>query len=207
MRTGHALFLAMLSFALVSSAQAQTRVSFRAIVHVGESYAHPIGHGLVFSIDQEDQGSWNFQVKPSQENSDDYTACLDSPVLHGPSTTDLLAWRFVADADAGYIEQLPARKTFSFILTAADQKYECANQNAMYESFQRSQGSGKEGDYSGLPDYRPRPVAHGTAVIESVMLKPNQNGNNSEFQEVTMRVVIRYPHRKRTSSASRTRAR
>lgn len=186
----------MLSFALVSSAQAQTIVSFKAIVHVGESYAHPIGHDLMFSIDQENQGSWNFQVKPLQGSSDDYTACLDSPVLHGPSTKDLLAWRFVPDADAGYVEHLPVKKTFSFVLTAADQKYECANQNAIYESFQRSQASGKEEDYSGLPHYRPRPAAAGTAVIESVMLKPNQNGNNSEFQEVTMRVVIRYPHRK-----------
>ena len=174
-------------------ARAQTPVNFNATIHTGESYTHPIGRGLFFSVKQDDGGSWNFQVKPSETSSESYTDCLTSPVMHGPNTTDLLAWRFAAAANPDWAEHLPAQKRFSFVTTAADQKYECAEQQAMYNSFQRSQARSADPDYSGLPHYRPRPHGSGEAVVTSLKLKPGLTKENAEFAEVTLHVSIRLP--------------
>ena len=200
MRVGLALLLATASALTCSAARAQAHVSFEAIIHVGESYSHPIGHGLFFSIEQDDQVSWNFQVKPSRNSSESFISCLDSPVMHGPDTEDLLAWRFTPTA-AGYAEHLPVHKDFSFVTTAADQTYECAEQSAMYDSFQRSQSSGSEESYNGLPHYKPRPQGKGEVKVESVKLKPGLRSKNAEFEQVTLHVSIQFPIRKRPTSA------
>ncbi len=205
MRVGLNLFLIMFSVSISSTARAQSSVSFEAIIHVGESYVHPIGHGLFFSLEQDDHGSWNFQVKPSRSSSESYIDCLGSPVMHGPDTIDMLAWRFAPDADAGWAEHTPTQKRFSFVTTAADQKYECAEEHAIYDSFQRSQSSGTEEDYSGLPHYRPRPQGKGQAVVESVTLKPGLSSKDAEFEQVTLHVSIQFPIRRRPTSARSSR--
>src|SRR5947208_3523602 len=101
MRMGLSLILRTVVVAFVSTAQAQTSVRFTAVIHAGESYTHAIGHGLFFSLEQIDRSSWNFEVKPSRNSTENYTDCLGSPVLHGPATTDLLAWRFAPGAEPG----------------------------------------------------------------------------------------------------------
>lgn len=187
------LFVKSVCCALVAvTLQAQTSVAFKATVRAGEAYTHPIGHGLYFTLDQVDGGDWNFQVKPSNNIKDSYTDCLGSPFLHGPATTDLTAWRFAPGADAGWAEHSPSIKQFVFVTTAADQKYECAESNAMYDSFQRSQGK-EDADYSGLPHYKPRPLGQGDVIVTSVALKPGLTGENAEFQQVTLYVKIRFP--------------
>lgn len=176
--------------------QAQTSADFKATVRAGESYTHSIGHGLYFALVQSDRGDWNFQVKPSKDSKDNYTDCLGSPVLHGPATIDLSAWRFAPGADADWAERIPARKQFSFVTTAADQKYECAESHAIYSSFQRSQAKGEDPDYSGLPHYKPRPLGHGNVIVTSVVLKPGLSDKNAEFEQVTLYVKVRFPNRR-----------
>lgn len=159
--------------------QAQTSVGFKATVRAGEGYTHSIGHGLYFALVQSDRGDWNFQVKPSKDSK------------------DLSAWRFAPGADAGWAERIPARKQFSFVTTAADQKYECAESKAIYDSFQRSQAKGEDPDYSGLPHYKSRPLGDGNVIVRSVALKPGLSDKNAEFEQVTLYVKVRFPtHRK-----------
>ena len=188
------LFFQSVCCALVAvTLQAQTSVAFRATVRAGEVYTHSIGHGLYFTLDQLDGGDWNFQVKSSNNSKDGYTDCLGSPFLHGPATMDLTAWRFAPGADAGWAEHSPARKQFGFVTTAADQKYECAESTAMYDSLQRSQAKGEDPDYSGLPHYKPRPLGHGDVIVTSVALKPGLTDENAEFEQVTLYVKVRFP--------------
>jgi hypothetical protein len=193
----HLFFQNVCCALLAVTMQAQTSVGFKAIVRAGEGYTHSIGHGLYFALVQSDRGDWNFQVKPSKDSKDNYTACLGSPFLHGPATIDLSAWRFAPGADAGWAERIPARKQFSFVTTAADQKYECAESKAIYDSFQRSQAKGEDPDYSGLPHYKSRPLGDGSVIVRSVALKPGLSDKNAEFEQVTLYVKVRFPtHRK-----------
>ena len=198
MRQKFHLFFQNVCCALVAvTMQAQTSVGFKATVRAGEGYTHSIGHGLYFALVQSDRGDWNFQVKPSKDSKDSYTDCLGSPVLHGPTTIDLSAWRFAPGADAGWAERIPARKQFSFVTTAADQKYECAESNAIYNSFKRSQAKGEDPDYGGLPHYKPRPLGHGNVIVTSVALKPGLSDKNAEFEQVTLYVKVRFPTRRK----------
>jgi hypothetical protein len=184
----------LLAFAVL---HAQAPVRFSADVRAGESYIHPIGHGLFFVLDQEDDGDWNFQIKPSPGSPENYTACLESPFLHGPATVDLTAWRFAPDADAGWAEHIPSKKQFVFVTNATDQKYECAESSALYDTYQRSQAAGKDEDYSGgLPHYRPRPVGRGDVIVTSVALRPGLTGQDAKFEHVTLQITVTFPNDK-----------
>jgi hypothetical protein len=177
---------------------AQTSVRFTATVRAGDSYVHPIGHGLYFAVDQTDGGAWDFQVKPSKDSREDYSGCLGSPMLHGPETVDLLAWRFAPGADPGWAEHTPASKPIAFVTNAADQKYECAESDAVYNSFQQSQSKGKDPDYSGLRNYKPRPLGQGRVIIRSLTLKPGLTGTDAEFEQITMEIEVTFPGRGKT---------
>ena len=185
---------------LVAVAKGQVPVHFRAKIHARESFIHPIGHGLFFVVEQSDAGDWNFLVKPSRPTKpsldvrESYTACLESPFKHGPRTQDLVAWRFAQDADPVWAEPIPARKNVSFTTNAANQRYECAESDALYNTFQSAQSAGRDADYSGsLPHYKSRPVGHARVVISSVALKPDPSGQNAEFESVTLQVTVTFP--------------
>jgi hypothetical protein len=197
------LFFQIICCAFVAvTMHAQTSIAFKATVRAGESYTHPIGHGLYFALDQVHGGEWYFQVRPSQNSKDDYGDCLGSPFLHGPATVDLLAWRFAPGADAGWAEHIPAKKQFSFVTTPADHKYECAETKAMYDSFQRSQSKGADPDYSGLPHYKPRPVGQGNVIVTSVALKPGLTDKDAEFEQVTLYIEVRFPSSSKPTGAN-----
>lgn len=177
---------------------AQTSVRFTATVRAGDSYAHPIGHGLYFAVNQTNGGEWDFQVKPSEDSHENYSECLGSPFLHGPATVDLLAWRFAPGADPGWDEPIPASKAIAFVTNAADHKYECAESDAVYNSFQISQSKGGEPDYSGLPNYKPRPLGQIHVIIRSLTLKPGLTGTDAEFEQIMMEVEVTFPVRGKT---------
>jgi hypothetical protein len=195
MRRGLAFLLqATVGFAVLN---AQAPVRFSADVLAGKTYIHPIGHGLYFVLDQLDGGDWNFQIKPAPDSREDYRACLGSPFLHGPATVDLTAWRFAPDADTGWEEHIPAKKHFVFVTNAADQKYECAESSALYDTYQRSQAAEKDEDYSGgLPHYKPRPIGRGNVIVTSVALKPGLTGQDAEFERVTLQITVTFPNNK-----------
>jgi hypothetical protein len=178
---------------------AQVPVRFSADVRTGETYIHPIGHGLYFVLEQSlDGGEWNFQIKPSPDSQEDYTACLRNPFWHEPLAVDLTAWRFSPDADAGWAEHMPAKEQFDFVTNAADQKYECAESSALYDTYELSQTKGKDPDYSGgLPHYKRRSVGHGYVIVTSVALKPGLTGEDAEFERVTLQVTVIFPNDKK----------
>jgi hypothetical protein len=130
----------------------------------------------------------NQAIPGSQES---YADCLKSPFMHGPEVDDLVAWRFAPGAASGYAKSVPVTNEFAFTTTAADQKYECANQAAMYQSFQASQTAGQDASYQGLKNYKPRPKGHATVVISSVSLKPALE--NAEFEKVSLHVTVILP--------------
>lgn len=186
--------MVLLQLVIVTTAlRAQVPLKFTAEVRAGETFSHPIGHGLFFIVEQADGGDWNFRITPSLDSQENYTACLGSPFLHGPATQDLLAWRFARDADRSWAESVPVTKPLAFTTNAADQKYECAESDAMYDSFQRSQSAGRDPDYRGLPHYKRRPLGHAQVKIVSVSLKPGLSGNDAEFDHVTLQVRITFP--------------
>ena len=179
-------------FIFLTTLRAQRPVRFSATIKAGDSYVHPIGHGLFFALQQDDGGTWNFQIRPSPEVLDSYADCLKSPFMHGPDVDDLLSWRFAPGAAA---ETLPVTDEFTFTTNAADQNYECANQTAMVKSFQASQREGRDPNYKGLKNYKPRPKGHATVVISSVSLKPDLK--NPEFEKVSLSVTVNFPTARR----------
>jgi hypothetical protein len=191
------LAFAVLGVSTSMALHGESAASFRASIRAGEPYVHAIGHGLYFVVDQIDAGAWNFEIKGSPDSKGNYTDCLGSPFLHGPGTIDLSAWRFAGGADAGWAESLPARKRFLFVTNAADQRYECAESEAVYASFQRSQSAGQMPEYQGLAGYKARPAGKGSVVITSVLLKPGLSSEEAEFRRVTLHVTVSFPHGKR----------
>lgn len=182
------LALPLQMFILSATLQAQRPVRFSATIKAGDSYVHPIGHGLFFALQQDDGGTWNFQIRPFPGARESYADCLKSPFMHGPDVDDLVSWRFVPGAAA---ETLPVTDEFNFTTNAADQNYECANQAAMVKSFQTSQREGRDPNYKGLKNYKPRPKGHAKVVISSVSLKPDLK--NPEFEEVSLDVTVNFP--------------
>ena len=183
----------LLGLLISTGLQAQAPIHFSADVRAGQTYSHPIAHGLYLVLDQTDPGDWRFAIKPSAESQEDYTHCLGSPFLHGPQPWDLTAWRFAPDAGADWAEHLPVTKQIAFVTNAADQKYECAESNAIYDSFQRSQSAGRMPEYDGLPHYKPRPVGRARIVVALVLFKPGTTGKDAEFDRVALQVLLTFP--------------
>ena len=181
------------AFLLWAPLWAQPPIRFAATVKAGESFVHPLGRGLFFVVEQSDGGTWNYQVKASPDAAESYGECLTSPFLHGPDTDDLVAWRFASGAEAGYAQSVPFKVQFGFTTNAADQKYECANQTAMYEAFQLSQRAGRAPVYDGLAHYRPRPRGEVTVLVSSVTLKPGLKLTDAEFGSVSFQAIVRFP--------------
>jgi hypothetical protein len=200
MRTQSRLIFLTLVALLSIRTHAQTAARFTMTIHAGDTYIRPIGHHLYFAVEQADGADWNFQIKPSADSLDSFTDCLASPFLHGPTTQDLVAWRFAPGADAGYAEHIPASKPLLFVTSAADRTYECANSEATYNSFQQSQAEGRAPDYRGLPHKKNIAIGHGKVIVTSFGLKPGLTGQNAEFSFVTLSITIKFPQPERPSS-------